>query len=236
MHRDVEKQKRISSRCSLYCAVCPSIPALWGAHTFTHVYTLYCIQLLWASRMQGKKRKALLLSTPRCLPAVRAMAYILACKGKKMPVQQTVRICEGWEEMEERRTGKGEEWEKQKDLIQDEIDRASEKTEQGERGLFWVSQAPVAQFSRTRSGHNEKSRTTVLTSLCGCCRCFWWRACAQITLLEMKSQNRGNFSPQVLDPLWTCSDSVKWGNCGVNYRKWSSCHRLAKRPGINSVR
>ena len=71
--------------------------------------------------------------TPRCLPAVSGDGLHSRLEKKRL-VQQTVRKCEGWEEMEERgEKVKAEEREKRKDHIQEEIDRASEKTERGER-------------------------------------------------------------------------------------------------------
>lgn len=51
----------------------------------------------------GEEEKSGVASTPCCLPAVVVMAYILAWRRKKSLVQQTVRICEGWKEMEGRR-------------------------------------------------------------------------------------------------------------------------------------
>lgn len=66
-----------------------------AAHTHTHIHA-YCLRLLWASRMQERREKR------RCfdslLPFCCQSNGLHFHPGKKRLVQQTVRICEGWEE------------------------------------------------------------------------------------------------------------------------------------------
>lgn len=133
--------------CSWGCCTLRFVPlAFWVTVRQQHTCmgTVCTVSSEWAECRKEEKRGA--ASTPRCLSAVRALAYIFT-QGKKKRLEQTVRICESWEQ---RRKGKGKEWEKQKDHVQEEIYRESEKTEQEEELLWcceWVhSGAPVAHF------------------------------------------------------------------------------------------
>lgn len=157
----------------------------------THTYIRTCILSPAAVSEHNagkKKRAALLWLLAAFLLSEWWPTFSPGKKGLCSRLWECVRVGRKWREGEK---VKAEEWEKQKDHVQEEIDRVSEKTELAEWLLWckWVNiQAPMAHFFWTRSGHNKKSTTTVFTFLCGFGRCLWWMFAGVIILGFNKEQ------------------------------------------------
>lgn len=102
-------------------------------YTHTHTHTFY-MRSVFSCCERGecrKKRRAALLRLLAAFLLSERWPTFMPGKKKGL-VQQTVRICEGWEEMEGSRKVKAKN-ERNRDGIQEEIDRA----EQESRSLLW---------------------------------------------------------------------------------------------------
>lgn len=152
------KLKRIGSRREavrhglLYAAVGPSTLALWVTvrqqHTHAYMRTVFSRRERAECREEEKRGAA---STPRCFFCCQKQWPTFSPgEGKKKKKRKKVQQTENLGGLGGKEKGKGKEWEKQKEHVQEGINRASEKTEGWRRVVVlcvWgSSRAPVAQF------------------------------------------------------------------------------------------
>lgn len=158
------------SQCSTGCCMLWFVPRLWhsesvwGSNTHAYMRTVFsCCER--AECGEEEKRGALLRLLAAFLLSERWPTFSPGKKKKKRLVQQTVRICEGWEEMEGRRKVKAKNERNRKTTYRKKlIGQARKQSKWLLLCCEWVnSPARLARFLWT---HNKKSHNSFYFPVC----------------------------------------------------------------------